>query len=186
MKRMAVIFLLSTALVASAQVSLGITLQNHFENYNNDTNSSSSTFDLLAGPVVRFMIADKWELDPTLGFHYIYTANKNGQNQTTGNEFGMFVGCGLFFHLFSNDYFRFSLGPDLYGDFWFTHDEYTFGIGMPINFDFLFNRAWSIRVSARAVDISYQAWKNSNNRNGRFNYNLQSILAPSFTLFYTF
>jgi hypothetical protein len=186
MKRIAIIIILSTALAASAQVSLGITLQNHFENHNIDTNSTSTTFDLLAGPILRFMIAEKCELDPTLGFHYIHTANKQGQNQTTGNEFGMFLGCGLFFHLFSNDYIRFSLGPDLYGDFWFTHNENIVGIGMPINFDFLFNRTWSIRVSAMAVDISYHARKNGNATEGWFNYNLQSIFIPSFTVFYTF
>jgi hypothetical protein len=178
--------ILAAAFTANGQVSLGITLQNHFDNHNNDTISSSSTFDMLAGPVVRFLVADKWELDPTLGFHYIRTANKSGPNETTGNEFGMFLGCGLFFHLLSNDIFRFSLGPDLYGDFWFTHNENTVGVGMPINFDFLFNRAWSLRVSARAVDISYKATKNGNARNGWFNYNLQSVFIPSFTVFYTF
>ena len=117
------------------------------------------------------------EVTPQAGFIYQSTHSTfTGGN----NNGGIFIGCGLYFYALSTQSVKLSLGPDFEIDVLFTNpSQTTIDLGMPLNFDFDFNRTWCVRVSARVFDFTYES---SGNRTG---YSLLSILAPSLTLFYT-
>jgi hypothetical protein len=189
MKKTIIFVILFLITAAYSDVSLGIILQNRFENNNHHTpgqaDVSNSTFDIKAGPVFRFMNND-FEITPSLGIHDIYSATKQPNNETSNNEASLFLECGLYFYLLRNNIFVFSLGPKFGSEFWLTHTESTIGIGMPLNFDFDFNRNICLRISADAAWVGYTYIKNGDNTQGKFLWNLTSILEPYLFLFFNF
>ncbi len=191
MKCLFLIALLTAALTANAQVSLGLTIQNSLDSYTYSSDpatpsTNTTSFDMLAGPAFRIMMSRNFELAPSGGFQYQYQSNANGQTTTSITQVGTYLGCGLYFYLLSQGFVRFSLGPDVNANFWFSHDEEIVGVGLPLNLDFQLNPSWSIRASARAFEISYHGEKTGTQTSGWFDYNLQTVLSPSFTLYYTF
>ena len=178
----------------NAQMSIGLNVNSSLVNNSHTVddfsqqNTSTSDFELSAGPVFRIMLDGDREIDPYAGFSFS-NVNDNGNS----SQLGFWLGCGYFYHVVHLGILTFSLGPDLSFDFYLppsnsSSDYSKFGInvGVPLNFDFNFFRKFSIRISASAFTIGYSHEKDSGISDDTFNYNLQSILMPSFTFFYTF
>jgi hypothetical protein len=193
MKKAVFLLIILSAVAVCGQVSVGLMLTNHFNASSNKadtpnaTTSSGTQFDLSLGPVVRILVSSSAEVVPYIGFMVDNRSVKdqNGQTTTSGNG-GMFFGCGLYFFVLSNSNLKFSLGPRVSSEFWFSHTDVTFGVGMPLNFDFELGGPWSLRASASVIDFLYTHNKTGNNVTNGFSYSLSSIFSPEITFFVTF
>lgn len=179
----------------NAQNSIGLNVHSTLTNFShNDENisadsKSNSDFELSAGPVLRIMLGGDREVDPYAGFSFSNTNNVNNLSQL-----GFWLGCGYFFHVVHSGILTFSLGPDASFNFYLPpsnsgsdYSKFRINAGVPLNFDFDFFQKYSIRISASAFTMGYlhDAEVKGVSEN-TFDYSLQSILAPSFTFFYTF
>lgn len=181
MKRFIIFIVLCVALAANCQVSIGLRLENKYAKSSNP-NGNTSDFSLRLGPVVRIPLSGTMEVTPQAGFIYNSTQSTN-TGGTSNSSSGLFLGCGLYFYAMSTQSVKLSLGPDFEIDALFKNPtQTTFDLGMPLNFDFDFNRTWCVRVSARVFDFTYTSSGDGTSQSG---YSLLSILAPSLTLFYT-
>jgi hypothetical protein len=193
MKKTVFLLIIWSAVAASSQISVGLTLVNHFSTSSNKadtpnaTTTSASNFNLSLGPVVRIMVSTSAEVAPYIGFMVdnLSIKDQNGQTTTT-SQGGMFFGCGLYFFVLSSSNVKFSLGPRAYCDFWFSHTDVNIGVGLPLNFDFGLGGPWSIRASASVVDIKYAHYRIRNEINNGFSYSLSSIFSPELSFFVTF
>ena len=181
--------------MGNAQTSIGLNVNNTLKNFShNDDNvpansNSNSDFELSAGPMLRIMLGGDREVDPYAGFSFSNTNNVNNLSQL-----GFWLGCGYFFHVVHIGILTFSLGPDASFNFYLPpsnsgsdYSKFRINAGVPLNFDFDFFQKYSIRISASAFTMGYlhDAEVKGVSEN-TFDYSLQSILAPSFTFFYTF
>jgi hypothetical protein len=185
MKRIAIVLLLFLAAATNAEVSLGVTLQSNLDSYSNQDQSANgqtthgSTFDFALGPIFRIGLSPVCEIVPE-------AAIRVTSSSATATQEALDLGCGFNFFVLSNSFMKLSLGPDVAGEFWFSTEAITLGAGMPLNVDFVFTPAWTMRISDKAVDFEYQYSKSGNIVHDGVTMNLQSFLHPSFTLFYTF
>jgi len=178
----------------NAQMSIGLDVNSSLVNKSHTVddfsqlNTSTSDFELSAGPVFRIMLDGDREIDPYAGFSFS-NVNDNGNS----SQLGFWLGCGYFYHVVHLGILTFSLGPDLSFDFYLPpstsgsgYSEFGINLGAPLNFDFSFFQKFSIRISASAFTIGYSHQKDSGISDDTFKYNLLSILTPSFTFFYDF
>jgi len=167
------------------------TLKNFSHNDDNvpANSNSNSDFELSAGRCCASCWAATAKLIRMPDF--LFQTQNNVDNSS---QLGFWLGCGYFFHVVHIGILTFSLGPDLGFNFYLPpsnsgsdYSKFMITAGVPLNFDFDFFQKYSIRISASAFDIGYlhvaEATDVSENT---FDYSLQSILAPSFTFFYTF
>jgi hypothetical protein len=189
MKRNVVFLVLLFAAASYSQVSIGATLQYNFNDNNNKdqsptgTTTDASSMNLMIGPTMRFGLSPNSELVPRLAMHITSNSSNPGSSNT---QEALDVGCGLYFYLLGNSIMKFSLGPDLAAETWFSSNQFSIDAGMPINIDFLFDPKWTLRFSDKAVDFGYGFSHIGNVVHNGFMVNIQSILMPSFTMFYTF
>jgi hypothetical protein len=189
MKRIAIVLLLFLAAATNAGVSLGLTLQSSLVSNSNQDQSangqttSSSNFNLSLGPIFRIGLSQISEVVPHAAFRVMSNSTTPGGSSS---QEGLDAGCGFNFFLMSNEFMKFSLGPDVLGEFWFSTKAISLDAGMPVNVDFIFNSKWTMRISDKAVDFEYDYSHSGYVNHNGITMNLQSFLQPSFTLFYTF
>lgn len=193
MKRFMYLIICCFAFTASSQVSVGLKLSSDLQNVTiktdapNATENSNSNFDLSLGPVVRFLLSPKVEISPDIGFMVQNTSQKNPNGDTSSsNNNGLFVGCGFYFFLAANSVFKFSLGPRVYSDLWFSRTDMTFGAQMPLNFDIELSGPWSIRASASVINVWYSYVKAGGAAQSSFDYTIMSLFMPELSFFVTF
>jgi hypothetical protein len=179
----------------NAQTSIGLNVHSSLTSVSHKddnfplSNSNSSDFIVIAGPILRIMLGSDREVDPYAGFSF---SNTNSSNNSS-SQLGFWLGCGYFFHAAHLGILTFSLGPDLSVDFYLPpsnsgsdYAKYGINAGVPLNFDFEFSRNVDIRISASAFTIGYSYLKSAGVSDDNASYNLESILMPSFTFFLTF
>ncbi len=185
MKRSALVLFLFLVSATNAEVSLGLTLQSSLTSYSdqyqppNSQTTQGSTFDLALGPIFRIGLSPVCEISPE-------AAIRVNSSSTTTTQEALDLGFGFNFFVLSNSFLKFSLGPDVGGEFWFSTESITLDAGMPVNVDFIFNSKWTMRISDKAVDFEYDYSHSGYVNHNGITMNLQSFLHPSFTLFYTF
>jgi hypothetical protein len=173
-----------------AQTSLGIHGVASFSGGNGIT-----TYELNAGPSLHLNITKNIELAPALilGRNGI-TFDRDSKYITTQNSLG--ASFGVFWHLYTNRFLSFSLGPNFTGRHFFAPsveaggvdlgtNEYTkqsFTLDLPLNFDIPCSEKIKLRAAFTVATI------NATYSNGRGTAlaRLISLPAPTFGLLYTF
>jgi hypothetical protein len=185
-------FLAVCSVFSWGEVSLGLNLTNTLftdrtENTGNSNLQKSGNFELSAGPVLLVTIGEMLELSPWIGG--IYTNDWNGNSTTTNHSSsgGMWGGCGLYFRMIKSEHFRFSAGPALGFTTLYENEDITTGLSVPVNYDFLLNPRWTMRLSAGLFDLKYYHSKTGQTSHDTFGYNLATGLSGlGLTFFYTF
>jgi hypothetical protein len=181
MKKAVFLFVIfCSAITTFAEISLGImTYTNYWANstqaksFNSGTTITTGT-SVILGPALRLVLTNDLELTPELGV--------NVDNE----DWGGIVGCGLYFHFINLEHFSFSLGPKLSSSFYFTKTDASFGIGLPLNFDFNINRTLGLRLSVVSAGWSYRYWEDNTYKHMDNGFILSYLTSPMATMFITF
>lgn len=155
----------------SAEVRLGLRLNNHAQ-------SDNGQFHLTLGPVLGIMLNGAVEIAPEVAGMFYHDDNGNNRDENRG---GILAGCGVYFHPVNADRFSLSIGPRVYVESLFG-DYFSVGVAAPVNCDLLVNDTWTVRLGIELANLNF--WDGGNNDNTT--WDLNSISTPSFTVFYTF
>lgn len=173
MKRMAVAVVLALVSVVAAETSLGVDL--YFKAH--DDGYEDIDFQVL--PTLILRPSYNVEIAPRAGFNV----------DMNGTDFTLLAGCGAYFRVIDGNVFALSLGPDIGVPIGFADDlmRTGFGIGMPLNLDFLVHRAVFLRMGMRVVgfDLNVDVRDNAPNETS-FDFVINTVQRPFVGVYFTF
>jgi hypothetical protein len=157
--------------------------------------SGTGTYNVSFGPSLHFMLPEKLELAPSVILGYSGVSNKDNQTFSY-SQLSLGGATGLYFHLFSNEWFHFSLGPDIQAIHYFkpvskmngssadvsANAHESISLGMPLNFDIRCSPKVTVRTAFRVFALDGDIENGGEHLSSR----IKSLPQPKFNLLYTF